>query len=281
MIADIKIPRRYGITERKKAELDALNAEIADATYQVEQYQAMVTSLTTKQTKFQSLLTEAEATREHTLDNCNQVDQLVKMIQDLLQYAKEAVDESTIANESTQKRLAPQINMVMNKLVYSADIINKLAALVVRKKAVNPLISDDLVSRITAAGNDANTAVAQTLTALQSVCVAQASNMEANAGILLSRQQATQLYLLITGNSMPIAFGPMNIFSKIMVSTSLQGRLYKAYSNAKDYYDDMLEANQLTTQQLNDALSQLSKAQIRLKSLQAGLAAGNAAALGA
>lgn len=278
MIAEIKLPR-YGITEKKKAELDALASEIAEATYQVEQYQAMVTSLTTKQNKFQASLADAEAAREHTLSNSKLVDQMVKMIEDLLQNAKDAFEESTLANKSTEEWLSPQVNRVMNKLIYSADVINKLAALVVRKKAVNPLISDDLVSRITTAGNDANNAVSLTLTALQSVCMAQASNIEANSAVLLSRQQAAQLYTVITGKRMPASYGLIGLVSKVFEKTSLQGRLHDAYDNAKKYYDNVLEANQLTTQQLNDALSQLSKSQVRLKSLQAGLAAGNAAVL--
>ncbi len=65
-------------------------------------------------------------------------------------------------------QVAENINSVINKLIYSAESINKLANLVVRKKAQNPLISDELVSMITTAGTDANNAVAVTLVALKS-----------------------------------------------------------------------------------------------------------------
>lgn len=280
MITDLVSIKRYGITERKKAELDALAAEIADATYQVEQYQAMVTSLTAKQNKFQSTLGEAETAREHTLDNLNLVNQLVKRIKDLVENAHEAFHETGLASKKTEEELAPEMKRVMDKLIYSADIINKLAALVVRKKAVNPLISDDLVSRITTAGNDANNAVALTLTALQTICTAQASNMESSAAVSLSYQQSLELYRLITGKNAP---GPsqLSFMSKNSLSNSLQGRLQQAYDMSKTHYDAVLEANQLTTQQLNDAITQLNKAQVNLKSLQAGLAAGNAAVLSA
>lgn len=283
MITDLVSIKRYGITEKKKAELDGLTAEIADAAYEVEQYQAMVSSLTAKQGKFQASLNEAEAAREHTLDNCNLVDQLVKMIKNLVQSAQEAFRETGMANNKTEQELSPEMKRVMDKLIYSAEVINKLAALVVRKKAMNPLISDDLVSRITTAGNDANNAVALTLTALQSICTAQATNMESTAAVSLSYQQSLELYRLITGSNIAGPFEPkfQPLIMQDALDNSLQGRLHKAYDAAKANYDDMLEANQLTTQQLNDALTQLSTAQIRLKSLQAGLAAGNAAALGA
>jgi hypothetical protein len=55
--------------------------------------------------------------------------------------------------------------------------------------------------------------------------------------------------------------------------------LYNAYKNSQLAYDKANTANDETARQLNYATTNLSKAQIKLQSLQSGLAAATAAAL--
>ena len=73
----------YGITEKKKSELDALTAEVLDAQYEVQQYDAIVTSLQDKLQKFQGFLDEATSNTDSTLVNKNLVEQLVQDVIDL------------------------------------------------------------------------------------------------------------------------------------------------------------------------------------------------------
>jgi hypothetical protein len=261
---------KYGVTEKKKAELDALTLEVLDAQQDVDQFQAIVSALTTKLNNFQGVLAVADANRATALNNKNLADQLAQAFLDLQSNSKIAFDEMVIADTTTQS-LASSVTTVMNKLIYSADVINKLANTVVRKKALNPLISDELVSMLTTAGSDANNAVALTLVALQSTFAAQASNMESQSATALEYIQAQDIYQLMTGAS------PDE--SAVTGTQPLQSLLYQAYDAALAYYELMLAAVKGTTIQLNKAQADLNQAQIQLKSLQSGLAAGNAAAL--
>jgi hypothetical protein len=258
--------KRYGITERKKTELDALTIQVMDAQENVAQYQSIVTSLTGKSTDFQTFLATAAKNKTQAYTNKVLVDQLVQSAADLQSNSDIAFNEMVLATART-KTLTANVNAVMSKLIYSSEVINKLATLVIRKKALNPLISDELVSMIITAGTDANNAVALTLIALQSSFMSQATELESETAIGLEYTQSIALTKLLSGD---VAGGS---------ATSLQGLLHKAFADAKTNYTLIEKANFTTTKQLNKAKANLNTAQVKLKSLQSGLAAANAAAL--
>lgn len=256
---------KYGITEKKKQEIDSLTQQVLNAEDVVEQYQAIVTSLTEKSAKLDAELANANASKAQALSNKNSVDTVVANAKDLYDSSGVTYKESSNA-EKDIKGVAIEINTVINKLIYSAEVINKLANLVIRKKAINPLISDELITMVNQAGTDANNAVALTLVALESVFASQATTIESKATMSLELLQATKLYAFIIGE-------------ETGESTSLKGYLYQAYDITSNMYEETLAASEDTTSQLNDVQVSLSKAQIKLSSLQAGLAAANAAAL--
>lgn len=258
--------KRYGITERKKTELDALTIQVIDAQENVAQYQSIVTSLTAKATDFHAFLAIATNNKTQAYTNKVLVDQLVQSAINLQSNSDIAFNEMVIADART-KTLTSNVNAVMNKLIYSAEVINKLANLVIRKKALNPLISDELVSMISTAGTDANNAVALSLIALQSTFVAQATVMESETAVALEYTQSIAFTKLLTG---AVAGGS---------PISLQGLFHQAFATAKKNYRLTEKANFRTTNQLDMAKANLNKAQVKLKSLQSGLAAANAAAL--
>ncbi|WP_162996671.1 hypothetical protein [Mucilaginibacter celer] len=265
------IKPRYGITERKKAELDGLTIQVLDAQIEVQQLQAIVDSLTEKAANFAGYLTLAANNKTLAFNNRNLTDDLVQKAKELLDSSKLALGQMGQANTST-KSVASQIKAVIDQLIYSAEIINKLAVLVLRNKALNPLISDELVSLIGIAGNDANNAVAVTLVALKSAFASQSANMEAEAAAELEAEQSLHLYNLITGTYNP----PVDDETR---KTSLLTLINTAYDTAKSNYELADEANTRTLMQLNLASADLRKAQVKLQSLQAGLAAATAAAL--
>jgi hypothetical protein len=191
---------------------------------------------------------------------------------DLQNNSNIAFDEMVLADTKTQI-LGANIKQVIDKLIYSAEVLNKLATIITRKKALNPLISDELISVLATAGSDANNAVALALVALKSTFAAQASNMESEAAIELAYTQSSDLYeTLVNG----MASDEVEEKEK---EKSLEYLLHEAYKNAKANYQKIEKALIICTKQLNDAKSDLNKAQIKLKSLQSGLAAANAAAL--
>lgn len=262
---------RYGVTERKKQEIDRLTQEVLNAQDEVEQYQAIVDSLTDKSNKLQSQLTTADNNKALALKNKDSVDRIIDNSKDLQRNSKATFKETDEANKKI-KDTASKINEVIDKLIYAAEVVNKLSNLVIRKKASNPLISDELVTMVTQASSDANNAVALTLVALESVFASQATTLEAKSAMSLAFLQATKLYEFVSGEDVG------DITNDIPAKT-IKDYLYAAYQTTVTTYENTLTASNDTTNQLNDAKASLSKSQVKLSSLQAGLAAANAAAL--
>ena len=263
--------KRYGVTERKKAELDLLTEEVIDAEHDVQQFQAMVESLSEKSAKFTALLDTAEARRAQALNNWNSVKE-VKQDFEELKYGSEIALEEMSDTQVTVDDLTSRLTKMIKELIYSSEMIEKLSNLVVRRKAQNPLISDELISVLAEAGKDANNAVALTLVALKATYTAQASNKETEAAAALEFMQSVELLETITGRN-------LDQTKTDNFDNSLYQLISKAYDKAKQDYKEAHAANVLTTRQLNEAKVGLQKAEVKLKSLQAGLAAANAAAL--
>lgn len=259
--------KNYNINEFKKAEIDTLSAQVLDAQLDVEQQQAIVTALTSKAEKFAGFLSDAEANRTRALSNQNLVDDVLQQSLDLMNATEVAHTASGLAFH-TAEGLATEVNDVIKKLIYAAEHINKLANIVIRKKAINPLISDELVATIGTAGTDANNAVALTLVALKSTFTSQASGGEAEAASALTYLQAKSLYDVISGNG-----------STEAKEINLTCQLNQAYNDADAHYVLAQEATKDASAQLNKALSKLQKAAVKLQSLESGLAAAKAAAM--
>lgn len=257
--------KRFGITEKKKAEIDALVIKVADAQYEVNQYQAIVTSLTGKVANFQGYLALADSTRTETLNNKNLAKQLVQNAQELQSDSKVAFAEMDAANAKTGS-VSAGIKNVIDQLIFTAEMLNKLSVVVTRKKSLNPLISDELVSMIATAGADANSAVALTLVALKSTFVAEASNIESVGAIGLAYNQAQSLYTTLTTEL-------------VNEEEPLKQLFDEAYTHAKANYKRLEDALAIATNQLSEATADVNAAQATLRSYQAGLAAANAAAL--
>ena len=268
----------YGITEKKKAELDALTVDVLDAQHEVQQFEAIVASLNDKLSKFQGLLSDASDRTESTLTNKNMVEQLLQNVIDLEKSSNVTFTEMGIADSRTGE-LSVQVNGLISKLIYSAEVINKLANIVVRNKASNPLISDDMVNMVTTAGNDANTAVALTLIALKSTFAARATNMESQATTSLEYNQSLKFHQLLTGNIQLMTKNQDPSLKPLTKTGSLLELVKQAYKDAKAHYEEMLKACDIITRQLNNAQSSLNQANMNLRSLQSGLSAGTAAAL--
>lgn len=265
-------PKRYGITEKKKSDIDLLTSQVTDTQAVVDEQSAVVTSLNQKSIKYQGYLLDADNSRTQSKSNKELVDQVVQNALDLFENSKIAFSKMTVANDATEE-VAKEVTVLINKLIYSVEIINKLSNLVIRKKSLNPLISDDLITKINAAGTDSNNAIALTLVALKSIFAAQSLSLESEAATALEQKQALSLYLTLTGKK------NQNEVLNLEGNNSVQALIYKANDEAKANYLEANKANDETTRQLNVANINLNKAQVELKSLQAALAAANAAAL--
>ncbi|MEM0577639.1 hypothetical protein DMB65_04005 [Flavobacterium cheongpyeongense] len=258
---------KYGVTESKKRTLDSLTIQVLNATDEVSQLQAIVTSLTNKLNTYQGFLTQADANKTQAKNNVVLMDGVIKNALNLKDSSKVALNEIVHANDKT-KEVAQNTTIVINKLIYTAEMINKLAGLITRKKAQNPLISDQLIALITKAGTNANNAVALTLVALNATFTAQSTNKDVLNTAALENVQSRRLYDKLTSDNKTNS-----------PNASLKTLLNNAYQSSVAEFNKMQNAYNETLNQLNLKTAELNKAQINLKSLQAGLAAANAAAL--
>jgi len=262
MAASSSTSKSHGITEQKKAELDDLTIRVQNAQFIVEQCQAIVDSLSLKVTNLQGLLSTANADLSQAHNNKISIDQIVQYALDLKNNSAIAFNQINDANGKSVA-LAEGANSVITKLIYTAERLAKFSTAIIRKKALNPLISDDLMSKVTMAGNDANNAVALTLISLRSAFTALASGDEAKATISLENDQSGFLYQLLTAES----------------ADALQKLLHSAYDQAETNSKILEKALEIETKDLITAQSNLYTAQVTLQSLQSGLTAANAAAL--
>lgn len=189
---------RNGITEQKKAELDQLKTDVTNAQYLVNELQANVTSLGEKSAEFNDFLNTAQADEQTALINLDLVKSVVNTVKGLEQNAKLVMNQTQVANEKV-KLTARNMTTMIEQLIFSADIVDKLAKLIDNKKSLNQLISDELVTTVTLATKDANVAVSASLTALKSCFAALATTEEAHKITMLGAKQGDDLYQTLTG----------------------------------------------------------------------------------
>lgn len=268
---EVDINKKYGVTERKKAEIDALTNEILNNQGEVDQLQAIVDSLTQKANKLQGQLNDASNNKAVALSNNELGEEVMNNARDLMESSEKTYLQ-ILNSEKSIHDLSKNIDNVINKLIYSVEVINKLSALVTRKKVNNPLISDELISVLATAGTDANNAVALTMTALQSVFASQATISESESSLALEYLQSVKLIEFIIGQD-------VDLNKSDLPKQGIKELLEESYEASVSVYDSALDAFQDTQDQLDNAKDDLSQAQIRLASSQAGLAAANAAAL--
>lgn len=259
--------KKRGITEAKKKELDAMASKVLAAQNKVEEIQAVVTSLTEKATKIKAELATRDGNRTKALNNKDLLDTVIDQVTELNNNSK--IVSSEIKTSSLKiKFVAEEIKELIDKLIYSAEVINKLSNLVVREKAMNPLVSDELVTMVANAGTNANNAVALTLVALNSVFTSQANTIESESIIMLENFQAQKLFEFMTEEG-----------TGELPKQNIKTLINKMYDDSLVLYASALDANNDITKQLSSATADLERAKMNLSSLEAGYAAANAAAL--
>lgn len=273
----------YGIADQKKAELDLLTAQVNQAQYAVAQQQVIVNSLVAKSNQFNSFLAQADADQATALANFNLVKDAMSSVNALVAGAKFALRQTDAASDGVCK-VSAGVAELINKLIFSVEIIDKLAQLINKQKSINPLVPDSLIAFLSKATTDANNAVALTLTALQSCYAAETTLLESLSAMKLGDDQATKLKAKMEQgwNS------PKECTSAAACncgftdgSDGIVSLLYRAYQTASLNYKAALQDSNSVTKQLTYAQAQLADATTMLNSYQSGLAAATAAAYAA
>ena len=188
----------FGVAEQKNAEIESLKHQVSNAQYTVNELTAVVQSLTAKQSQFSQLLTQADSKKATALAHYNQVKTVSGDITELKRYSSIVNEQSGNANDAICQT-SETVATLINQLIFSVDVIEKLTGFVNRQKAVNKVIPDELVTVLNTATTDANSAVALTLTALQSCYASVSSADEAKSVSDLELSQAIDLENLLMG----------------------------------------------------------------------------------
>ncbi|MDW6002502.1 hypothetical protein [Vibrio mangrovi] len=189
---------KVGIAEQKNLEIESLTSQVANVQYQIDEMNAVVNSLTDKQGHFAQLLTDAEAKKNTALSQFNQVKLVASQVAELKQYSL-VVNQQTKTTKGEVTATSQNVAHLINQLIFSVDVIEKLTDFVNRQKSVNKAIPDELVSTLGQATTDANQAIATTLTALQSCYATVSSASESYSISDLELQQSAHLESLLTG----------------------------------------------------------------------------------
>lgn len=276
-----------GIVYTEKAQLDLLATQLANAQYEVNQQQANVTALTNKSAQFTAFLAQADTNKQTALANLNMAKDIDANINSLSASTQLANSQSNKACAATTLISHEMANLI-NKLIFSVEIIDKFGQLVNKQKTSNPLIPDSLISLIAKTSTDSNNAIALTLTALQSCYAAQATSLSAQQVVTLQNKQVTELK---TQFEYPPDSAAQAV-TQTMAQAAAQGStpafdtgLFKlsqdAYQTFEHQYQQALLDNSMVSTQLAYAQQMLAIATTSLNSYQAGLAAATAAAYAA
>lgn len=277
-----------GIVYKEKATLDWLAMQVAEAQYEVDQYQAIVDAETAKSAQFNDYLTAAEANKTAALTNLNLAIDIDSSVKALCTSTGLALKQTGTATTEI-KQVSGEMATLINKLIFTVELIDRFGQLVNKQKLSNPLIPDTLISFMAKATADANNAVALTLVALQSCYVAEATSLRSQQIITLENEQVTTLKSTIERQAQLSGLQDMTglrVDGNFIVGftpdcTGVLALVRQAYDKASEKYNQALANVTIVNQQLAYAQSELVTATTSLNSYKAGLAAATAAAYAA
>ncbi|WP_354690498.1 hypothetical protein [Phytobacter sp. RSE-02] len=263
---------KNGIAEQKNAEIDALTSQVNKAQFRVNQLTTVVTSLTAKQANFAALLADADSKKDAALANLNQAKTLVANVETLQRYSilvSQQTDKSLRNVRETSNHMAELIE----QLIFSADVVEKLSGFVNRQKAANNVIPDALVAVLNQATSDANNAVALTLTALQSSYASAASVDQAGSVSALEARQAQQWLTLLTGTSADV----QESLAQKRVNAVIKSveKVLKALGKAQRENQNLMSQQNEKTQKYEAQLGQLNRP-VTLEASASAVSADNA-----
>lgn len=277
-----------GIVYKEKSQLDWLAMKVAEAQYNVDQYQAIVDAAAAKSIQFNTYLTAAEANKTAALTNLNLATDIDSSVNALCASTGLALKQTGTATREI-KRVSGEMAVLINKLIFTVELIDRFDQLVNKQKSSNPLIPDTLISFMSKATADANNAVALTLTALQSCYVAEATILRSQQIMALEYEQVTTLKSTLEQQTRVSSLSDDTglvrdgdfIVGFTADCTGVLALVQQAYNKASEKYNQALTNVNIVNQQLAYAQSELATATTSLNSYKSGLAAATAAAYAA
>lgn len=184
------------ITAKKTSTLQGLQRQVNDATTIAAKAEAKYESYVNKAQLFQDLLTQATNDLAVVKGQWN----LFLALKSSLHAVEETCDDASLVAGTTYKgvrKLIKKWEDVVQQTLEAADAINLASDYINKRKASNPLISNDLVSDATLAANNAAAAVKQVISALTAALNSLSASNQANNSTALTR-----LYIDMTASTL-------------------------------------------------------------------------------
>lgn len=284
--------RRIDITARKTSKIEFLKRQVDDSKTMVAKAQAKYNSFVTKASTFAELYTEADVNKQTAESYW---DLFLKVKADLHAINETVEEANLIAVDAFHdvKQLILQWESVTSDTIQAAESIMLAADYINKRKASNPLISNDLVNDAAAAAKAAQTTVKAVVNAFTDALSALSSSAQAN-----NSTELTSIYLNIAISAIvDKTIRPLldtDAFAKLNLSKSEKANLKKivglhrpleislktSLKNSKTKSAQALTASQSANKEMNRAKEQLSQAEAALATWEAALAAAETAVAG-
>lgn len=258
------------ITAKKTSTLQNLQRQVNDATTIAAKAEAQYDSFVNKAQLFRDLLTQATTELNTVKGQWN----LFLTLKSSLKALEETSDESTEIAQvsySDTKKLIKKWEDVVQQTLEAADAINLASTFINKRKASNPLISNDLVADATLAANNATATVTAVINALTSALNSLSSANQANNSTELTGlyiDMASAVLLSNEKNHPDVAHVPLqeSLSNLLKVATNKVTAMQNASDSANS---EMARAKD----QLDAANAKLATAQAALSAAQAAIAA--------
>ena len=259
-------------SDHYKRYINTLERGVENAQYEVDKYQAIVAALTEKSSLFESYLSQAELEKTQALILKNLTEETFQKITDLRDRSKNVFEGTVVAKQKTNL-LNAAFGKVTEQLIYTSGFLNELFVNIIRSKAKNPLISNDLMDAVSLAQQKNIEVISQALKVVKPVVEAQQSINNAEAISSLEMESAQLLYKTYSGKG-------NSDNTPIHKNTSLLLLVEQFFNLAKKNFEEAQINVKKANKELSIAKSALENAEIKFQSLEAGLAAAIAAGAG-
>ena len=253
------------ITQQKTAEINRLKNKVIDSTKQKEVAQAAFQAAVEKSELCQRLLTDAQA---RLVTATQEFDLGAKANQNLLSTMTSDEEANANACQTREQidQLIAQVQAVVTTTITASSAIVETSRIITDRKASNPLISSDLVTRAQEAVTQSNRVVTLIINTLVSVTNALSAAGQAVDTVKIVSQEILNLKRIIQPSKRPLSDVPP-ILNKVNIQYERARKTEnKAQKGAKQARDQQLGAQ-----------SRLTVATNELQKDQAALAAAKAA----
>ncbi|MES2653989.1 MAG: hypothetical protein V4620_00260 [Bacteroidota bacterium] len=183
--------------KKSKALSKQLNSVIQENKTDIDLLETTLNDLNNKLVWTQNTQLRTRTYGSSILDYRNNLLKIIEAVNDL--NNNEQIIRVEVSGANAQiKELTKIVDLLLKKLLFAIDVINKLSNTIMRKKAVNPLISDDLVRSMSIITENSSLVIDVSMLVLQHTVSTLSSSNELTSISKLTQLQLQVYYQLLT-----------------------------------------------------------------------------------